>query len=154
MQVKSQRDFWSGLMFLVVGVAFAWGSLAYPFGSSASPGPAYFPFGLGVLQALLGGVLLFKALTLESAGGDPVGAIAWRPLLVVVASVAAFGFLLPRAGLVLALPLLIAGASLAGGEFRWKESLLSSAALTAGSWLIFVWGLKLPLPVWPAFLQS
>jgi hypothetical protein len=46
MRIKSQRDFWSGLMFLIVGVAFAVGSLDYSFGTSARPGPGYFPFGL------------------------------------------------------------------------------------------------------------
>ena len=50
MKIKSQRDFWSGLMFILVGIAFAWGAAAnYNFGSSARPGPAYFPIGLGVL---------------------------------------------------------------------------------------------------------
>jgi hypothetical protein len=152
MKIKSQRDFWSGLMFLVVGAAFAWGATEYPFGSSARPGPGYFPFGLGILLALLGGLVLFKALTLESAGGDPVGAFAWRPLIVIVVSVAAFGWLLPRLGLVGTLPLLVCASALAGDEFRWRDALLSSLILTAGSWVIFVWGLSLSLPVWPTFL--
>ena len=38
---QSQRDFWSGLMFLIVGVAFAVGSLDYSSGTSARPGPGY-----------------------------------------------------------------------------------------------------------------
>ena len=50
MKIKSEKDFWSGLMFILVGVAFAWGATNYSFGSSARPGPAYFPFGLGVLN--------------------------------------------------------------------------------------------------------
>ena len=60
MKIKSEKDFWSGLMFIAVGVAFAWGATNYSFGSSARPGPAYFPFGLGVLMAILGGMILFK----------------------------------------------------------------------------------------------
>ena len=51
MKIKSQKDFWSGLMFLVVGIGFAWGALNYSFGSSARPGPGYFPFGLGILPS-------------------------------------------------------------------------------------------------------
>ena len=47
MKIKSQKDFWSGLMFIVVGIGFAWGATNYSFGSSARPGPGYFPFGLG-----------------------------------------------------------------------------------------------------------
>ena len=98
MKIKSQRDFWSGLMFLVVGAAFAWGALNYTFGTSARPGPAYFPFGLGVLLALFGAFILFEALTIETDDGEPIGDIAWRPMVIVVAAVVAFGLLLPRAG--------------------------------------------------------
>jgi hypothetical protein len=154
MKMKSQRDFWSGLMFLAVGVMFAWGATEYPFGSSARPGPGYFPFGLGLLLAVLGAVVLFKSLTVESDGGDPIGAFAWRPLVVVVISVAAFGWLLPRLGLVCTLPLLVFAVSLAGDEFHWRDALLGSVVLTAGSWFIFVWGLSLTLPVWPTFLAA
>ncbi|ALV06165.1 tripartite tricarboxylate transporter TctB family protein [Roseateles depolymerans] len=153
MKIKSQRDFWSGLLFVIVGVAFASGSLIhYSFGSSARPGPGYFPFGLGVLLALLGAAVLFKALTIESDGGQPIGAIAWRPLLVVVGAIAMFGFALPRLGLAITLPLLIIVSSFASDEFRWRDAILSSVVLTVGSWAIFVWGLSLVIPVWPTFL--
>lgn len=155
MKIKSQRDFWSGLLFVVVGVAFAWGALQeYSFGSSAQPGPGYFPFGLGILLALLGALVLFKALTLESEGGDPVGAIAWRPLLVIVATIAVFGVALPRLGLVCTLPLTILLSSLAGDEFRWRDVLISSVVLTAGSWAVFIWGLKLIIPLWPVYFTG
>ena len=152
MKIKSQKDFCSGLMFLVVGLAFAWGATEYSFGSSDNPGPGYFPFGLGLLLALLGGVVLFKALSIESEGGDPIGKIAWRPLLWVVLAIAGFGLLLPRLGLLCTLPPLVVMAAWAGDEFRWREALLNAAVLTAGGWAIFVWGLKLPLPLWPTFL--
>lgn len=154
MKAKSQQDFWSGLMFIVVGVSFAWGALNYNFGSSARPGPGYFPFGLGLLLALLGALLLFKALTIESHDGDRIGTVAWRPLLVISASVALFGLLLPRLGLVVSLPILITGSALAGNEFHWKDALLNSVVLTLGCWLVFVVGLKLPLPLWPTLFGA
>jgi len=154
MKIKSQRDFWSGLMFVLVGIAFAWGSTEYSFGSSARPGPGYFPFGLGVLLALLGALVLFKALTIESAGGDPIGSIAWKPLLLIVGAIVMFGLALPRLGLVATLPLLIFVSALAGDEFHWKDALLNSVILTIGSWIVFIWGLKLVIPVWPTFLVN
>jgi hypothetical protein len=151
MKIKSQRDFWSGLMFVVVGLAFAWGATTYNFGQSARPGPGYFPFGLGVLLALLGAIVLFKALTIETADGDPVGAFAWKPLLFIVGTVAVFGWALPHMGMYIALPVLVVVAALAGDEFHWGEALLNAAILTAGSWVIFIWGLKLTIPLWPWF---
>jgi hypothetical protein len=153
-KIKSQKDFWSGLMFIVFGTAFAWGSTGYSFGASARPGPGYFPFGLGVLMALLGGMVLFKALTIEVEGGDAIGPWAWKPLLVVAASVFLFGWGVPHLGLFVALPLLVIGSALAGNDFRWRDALVNAAVLTFGSWVVFVWGLKLTIPLRPAFFGS
>ncbi|NBQ90926.1 MAG: tripartite tricarboxylate transporter TctB family protein [Betaproteobacteria bacterium] len=155
MKIKSQRDFWSGLMFLVTGALFAWGAVAnYSFGSSARPGPGYFPFGLGVLLALLGAFILFEALTIETEDGEPIGDIAWKPLLVILAAVSLFGLLLPVLGMFIALPLLVILSSLASHEFTWKGTLGSAAFLAVFSWLIFIKGLGLTIPLLPGFLQS
>lgn len=154
MKIKSQKDFWSGLMFMVMGLGFAAGATNYNFGSSARPGPAYFPFGLGILLAVLGAVVLFKALSVESDRGDPVGKIAWKPLGMIVLSVAVFGALLPRLGMFLALPILIAMSSLAGDEFKLKDVLINSVVLTLGSWAVFIKGLALVIPLWPAFITG
>lgn len=150
MKIKSQRDFAAGLMFIVIGVGFAIGALNYTFGSSAKPGPAFFPFGLGMLLALFGAMVLFKALTIESVDGEPIGHIAWKPLLVILGSVILFGILLPRLGLVVALPILVIGSSLASEEFKWLPSIASSVLLTFLCWLVFVKGLGLTIPMVPA----
>ncbi len=149
MKIKSQRDFYAGLMFVAVGLVFAWGATQYSFGSSASPGAGYFPFGLGLLLAALGGLVLFGALSIEREGGDPIGSIAWRPLIIIVVSIALFGAALPRLGLVVTLPLLVLLSSLAGDEFRLRDALVNAVILTFGSWVIFIWGLKLQIPVLP-----
>lgn len=149
MRVKSQRDFWSGLMFLGVGIAFAWGATWYSFGSSARPGPGYFPFGLGVIMALLGAAILFESLTIETEDGEPVGMIPWKPLIVIIVSVVIFGAMLPRLGMLISLPVLVLGSSWASDEFSWKATVISAVVLTAGSWLVFVKGLNLTIPVLP-----
>jgi hypothetical protein len=148
-KIKSHRDFWAGLMFIVIGLAFAWGATYYRFGESARPGPGYFPLGLGILLAVLGTIVLFKALTIETDGGEPVGRIAWRPLLIVLGSLGLFAFLLPRVGLVISLPILVVTSALAGEEFHVGEALANAAVLTLGSWLVFIKGLGLTIPVWP-----
>ena len=153
MKIKSQRDFWSGLMFLVVGVVFAIGAGNYSLGSSARPGPGYFPLMLSVIMAILGAIVLFKSLTIESPGGDPVGGIAWKPLLIIVVAIAVFGILLERLGLFITVPILIIISSLAGDEFRWRGVIASAIILTLGSWAVFILGLKLTIPLWPRFLQ-
>ena len=154
MKIKSQRDFWSGVMFITVGIGFAWGALNYSFGNSARPGPAYFPFGLGVLMAILGAFVLFSALTVETDDGDKIGDIAWKPLLIIVGSVVLFGILLPKLGMIITLPILVVTSALAGDEFHWKDALINSAVLTIGSWLIFIKGLALVIPLWPVFITG
>ena len=154
MKIKSQKDFWSGLMFLSIGVGFAWGATNYSFGAAARPGPGYFPFGLGIILALIGAFILFESLVVETEDGEPVGSWAWKPMLLIVASVALFGFILPRLGMVLSLPILIVVASLAGDEFHWKDAIISIVVLTLGSWLIFIKGLSLVIPLWPTFITG
>ena len=154
MKIKSQKDFWSGLLFVAIGIGFAWGATNYNFGSSARPGPGFFPFGLGLLMAILGSVVLFKALVVETEDGDPIGPWAFRPLLIIMASVGLFGYTLPLLGMAVALPILIVMCSLAGDEFHWKDAVISVLVLTLGSWLIFIYGLKLVIPLWPKFITG
>lgn len=154
MKIKSQRDFWSGLMFIVCGIGFAWGATVYSFGNSARPGPGYFPFGLGILLAMLGGLVLFKALTFEVEGGDVIGPWPLKQMALVLGAVVVFGVAIPRLGMVVALPLLIFIGSLASGEFSWKEVLINCVALTIFSWLVFIKGLGLTIPLWPTFLTT
>ena len=112
MKIKSQQDFWAGLMFIAIGLGFAWGALNYRFGTSAQPGPGYFPFGLGILLALLGAFTLFESLTIDTDDGEPVHAVAWKPMVVILGAIVLFGLLLPRLGLFIALPVLVVTSAL------------------------------------------
>jgi drug/metabolite transporter (DMT)-like permease len=154
LKIKSEKDFWSGIMFLVVGITFAVGATNYSMGTSARPGPGYFPLILSVILAILGGIVLFKSLTIESEGGDPIGSIAWRPLLVVVFAIVLFAIMLPRLGMFLSIPVLIVVVSFAGDQFKWKGVLVAAAVLTVFSWLVFVKGLGLTIPVMPSFIAT
>jgi hypothetical protein len=140
-------------MFIVAGIAFAWGATAYNFGSAARPGPGYFPFGLGVLLAILGAIVLLKSLTVDTPDGDPVEKFAWRPIIVITLSLVVFGFVLPKLGMIISLPLLVFMASFAGDEFHPVEVAINAAVLTVGSWAIFIKGLGLTIPLWPTILS-
>lgn len=162
MKIKSQKDFFSGLMFMVVGVAFAWGATTYSVGSGARMGPGYFPLMLGILLALIGSVITFKAMVVETEGGDKIGAWAWKPLFFILAANFVFGILLgglpsiglPAMGMILGIYALVIIASLAGNEFSLKGVLGLSTILAIGSYLAFVVLLKLQFPVWPSFITG
>lgn len=149
MKAKSQRDLFAGLMFVVTGVGFAYASTQYDFGTSSNPGPGYFPFGLGVLLALLGGLVLFKAMSIETRDGERIGSIGWRALVVVVGAIVLFSLSLPRLGLPLAVMLTAFCATRASNESRAVESLLLALALALFCSAVFIGALKLNLPLWP-----
>lgn len=163
MQIKSQQDFFSGLMFIVIGSGFALGAIRYNVGGAARMGPGYFPLMLGVLLGVLGGFILFKSLVVETEDGAPIGRWAWRPLGFVIGANLAFGVLigglpsvgLPSMGLMAAIYALTLIASLAQRDnFRLKPVLLLATVLAVGSYIAFVLVLKLQIPVWPAFIAS
>ena len=154
MKIKSQRDFWSGLMFLVTGAGFAVGATNYSMGTSARPGAGYFPLILSVILTIMGAVVLFEALTIETEDGEPIGDIAWRPLIVIVVAITVFGILLPRMGMLVTVPILIIMVSFAGDEFGWIGVIVSSVVLTAFAWLVFIKGLGLTIPLFPSFMTT
>ena len=51
-------------------------------------------------------------------------------------------------------PLLVLVAASASDEFHWKDALINAVILTAGSWFIFIYGLKLTIPLWPTFIAG
>ena len=160
MRIHSQRDFVSGVLFSAFGVAFAWGATTYTVGTGARMGPGYFPLMVGVLIAILGAAITFKSLTVKTEDGEPIGRIAWRPLIFVIGANLIFGVLLvgvrsvglPAMGLIVAIYALTFVASLAGDQFKFKEVLILATVLAIGSYVAFELALKLNFPIWPAFL--
>ena len=160
MKIKSQKDFFAGLMFMGVGVAFAWGATTYNVGTGARMGPGYFPLMLGILLAVIGAAVTFFSLTVETQDGDKVGKWAWKQIFFIIGANLLFGVLLaglpsfgiPAMGLIVAIYGLTFVASLAGSQFNFKEVFILSTVLAAGCYVAFVWALKLQFPVWPSFI--
>lgn len=160
MKIKSQKDFFSGLMFMVTGIAYAWGATNYTIGEGARMGPGYFPLVLGILLAIIGIAIVFGAMVVETEDGDPIGGFAWKPLFFIIAANFAFGLLLgglpaiglPAMGLIVGIYALVFVASLAGTEFKVKEVAILATALAILSYVAFVVLLNLQFPVWPSFL--
>jgi hypothetical protein len=144
--IKSQKDFFSGLMFAVIGGAFAYGATSYNIGTGARMGPGYFPLSLGVMLALLGSLVMFKSLVVETANGDKIGGWAWKPLLYIICGNLLFGILLgglpsiklPAMGLIAAIYGTTIVVSKAGDVFVLKEVLILSTVLSIGSYLAVV----------------
>jgi hypothetical protein len=162
MKIKSQKDFFSGLLFMGFGIAFTWGAATYKVGQADRMGPGYFPLMLGVLMTVLGVLIIVKALAVKTESGDRIGGWAWKPLVYVLGANLAFGVLLgglpsiklPAFGIVAGIYVLTIVASLAGRRFDFRRALLLATVLAAFSYLAFIVLLKLQIPAWPAFIAG
>jgi predicted outer membrane lipoprotein len=160
--IKSQKDFFSGLMFAIIGGGFAWGATNYSIGTGARMGPGYFPLLLGILLAVLGAFTVFYSLIEHTEDGDKIGTFAWRPIIYILGANVIFGILLaglprlglPPMGLIAAIYALTIIASKAGDVFNFKEVLMLATFLSVLSYLAFIKLLSLQMPVWPTFITG
>lgn len=146
MKIRSQKDFWAGLMFIAFGMLAIVVSRNYPMGTAVRMGPGYFPTYLGAIMIVIGAITTGFAYRTE---GRDIGRWGWRPLLWLSAAFAAFGLLIEGAGFVLALLALIVASSLAGRDTRPLELVVLIAALITGSVALFIYGLELPYRLFP-----
>jgi Tripartite tricarboxylate transporter TctB family len=146
--LHQNRDFLAGLLFVVFGVLTIFFARHYPIGITARMGPGYFPTVLGGLLCLFGVVILLRGIR----AGTPVnGAWGWRPLALITLSIVVFGFTMEKLGLVPSLLLLYFIAALAGREFRFLEVLVLAAVMSAFAAAVFVYGLRLPYPLFGSY---
>lgn len=147
-KIRNPKDFWSGMMFLAFGGAGMWMAKAFSFGTAARMGPAYFPTVIGGLLVAFGLFIALRGLVMT---GEGVGRFHHKTLFLILASIALFGFTLQYFGLFCAVLASVVLASMGGHEFRMREALVVSACLAAGSIVVFVFALKLQIPIWPSF---
>jgi hypothetical protein len=146
--IRAPKDFWAGVMFIAFAAVALYVSRNYSLGTAVRMGPGYFPILLGGVLALVGAILVVRSLVIT---GDPIGHVQVLPLVVVAVAVVLFGVLLPRLGLAVTLPLVIVVSALASVQSRRWEVLVLALVLTVFSALVFVYGLRLPIPLWPTF---
>ena len=135
-------------LLLAFAVAFSVGALKqYQWWGSGGPGPAFMPFWLGLVMALLALVLLLRSLKEQSPGA------AWLPrgeglrdLLVVLAATVAFIALLKVTGMIIGTALYLAFLVRYLGRHRWWVTLAIAFAAAGFNWLVFVHWLRVPMP--------
>lgn len=145
LKVSNEKEFWAGLVFMLIGAAALSQIPDYKIGRPTNMGPGYFPMLIAIVLVLLGAVAAFRGLTTERA--ERIGRWPIAPLVFVTLGALAFAFLLERAGLALAVLALITSSCY--GRL-WRKPIevalifVVMLILTIG---IFIYGIKLPVSI-------
>jgi Tripartite tricarboxylate transporter TctB family len=142
--IRNPKDFWSGVIFIVFGVAAVFIGRDYSMGSAGRMGPAYFPTILGSILAVLGAIAVLRSLI---KGGEGTGPFAVKAGLLVLFGTVLFGFLVRQAGVVVAVIVLIMLGGMANPKFRTVPYLILAIGVAIFCVLLFVKGLGLPMPI-------
>jgi Tripartite tricarboxylate transporter TctB family len=149
--IRNPKDFWTGVLYVAFGVAAIWIGRNYSFGTAGRMGPGYFPNVLGGLLLIIGGVALVRSFI---EPGEGIGAIAWKPLFLVLLATFLFGVLINTAGLLVALPALVLVSAAASQKFRFEWGASAGlVGLLAFCSLVFVKGLGVPMPLVGPWLE-
>jgi hypothetical protein len=161
MRIGHAKDFWGGVVFAVIGLLFALIAFGVKFGGwviapgyamgvPARMGPAFFPFYLGMLLFILGVIIAAGGFRHEGKAEDrEFPKFHWKPNFYILGAVLLFGMILKAVGMLIAGVLLVVIAGFGSLEFNFKRSLILGVVLTIFCALVFVWGLKLPIPLCP-----
>ena len=141
------REFLCGAFFALLGILACILASRHGMGSASRMGPGYFPRLLGWILIALGAFGIIRCIVRETY--EPLGALGLRQLLLVIGPFAAFGLLLERAGLLLAGSVMLIASTVASRDFEIRFSLLVTAMIVLFTYLVFVYGLHMPIPVWP-----
>ncbi|MDQ8729204.1 tripartite tricarboxylate transporter TctB family protein [Bradyrhizobium sp. LHD-71] len=146
--MRLTKDLLAGAFFLFLGAGALIVSRAYPSGTASEMGPGYFPHLVGTAIAIIGAVIVVKAL---AQSGDSITVAQWgfRPMLLILGSVTAFALLANRLGLIIAIVALVAVSRFAARDRGLVEFVILTAVLIAIVMCIFVLGLKVPFRLTP-----
>ena len=144
LSIRSQKDFYSGLLFIVFGAAFMWIAQDYGFGTARRMGPAFFPI---ILSGILIAIGIFIGARGIAVAEEPMRGFTLKGLVLVIASTLLFGLLVRNAGVPLATALLVAISAFASQRFNWKPTLVLAIGMAVFCVVVFVYALGLPMPV-------
>lgn len=148
--IKNPRDFWAGIMFLALGALFAGIGMTYKIGTAARMGPGYFPLVLGLLLAGFGLAIALLALRAKNAGPG-VEKFHWNAVFWVLFPIVVFGVGLKIMGMIFMGLLVVIVSSIASEQFKLRPVIFLAIGLVVFCSIIFVGGLKLPIPLCPDF---
>ncbi|OON62833.1 small permease of tripartite tricarboxylate transporter [Massilia sp. KIM] len=142
--IRHPKDFWTGIIFLFFGLAAVIIGQDYEMGTAGRMGPAYFPTVLGGLLSIIGAIGVIRSFLRP---GEAIGRFHIKELVLILAAVMLFGFLVRTAGLVPAAVILIMVSAFASPKFHLGKTIALAAGLALFAVVLFVKLLGLPMPI-------
>ncbi len=149
--IKNPKDFFAGVFLLCVVAVYVLGLFDLRIGSLSRPGPGYFPLILTALLFIFAVAILINGFRSK---GEPVGAISWRAVFYITAPVIFFGATIKGLGFVLALAITVIFTCMASTQWSWRSALVTAAVLVVFSYIVFIWGLGLPVALCGSWLRA
>ncbi len=144
--LKAPQDFYCGLLYIGVGILGIWVGADYPRGTPVRLGTGVFPAILSWGLVVIGLIVMVQGLM---TAGPPIGRIAWRPVILISLAATSFALLIETAGLIIAMVVMMILARFAGDDHSNKEFGIFAVIMVLMALGIFVWGLEMPLKVFP-----
>jgi putative tricarboxylic transport membrane protein len=148
-RILVQKDVLAGLFLMGVAALGLWLSRDYQIGTALRMGTGYVPRLLCWVLLGLGLIVLLQGLRAGAAATGAFAEFSWRPFVFVPLSLLAFVYTIEWLGAIIASALLIAVGAFAGRDMRPVEVAATALVLIALCWVIFIWGLGLPIAAWP-----
>jgi hypothetical protein len=162
MKIGHPRDFWTGVLFAAIGAFFslvAYGVklgdtvllAGYSMGTPARMGTGVLPVLARTDPLRAGSHHRRDRFRTQGTGEDAhFPRFHWSPILYVLGAVVLFGIILKPAGMLISGFILTMIASSGNPEgVKWKSTIILAVVLVVACALVFVWGLKLPIPLCP-----
>lgn len=139
-------DIFGGVILAAIGAGVAiWAAVHYDVGTLRRMGPGFFPVVLGTVLSGLGLVVALPALGRTAAAPKiEVGAAVG-----VLAAILIFAFGLHRLGLAGSTALSVLVATIPAPRAGWVWRIVLATAVTVLTVLVFSFGLRMTLPLWP-----
>ncbi len=147
--LRNNRDFLAGLLFIAIGLAAVTVARDYPFGTAMRMGSGYFPTVLGGLLIVLGAWVMGRGVR---SGEKVKGEWGWKPLALITLAIVLFGYVMPRFGVIPALVAVLFASAAGGREFRFKEVFVLTVVMSAFVVLVLLYVLKMPYPLVAGYL--
>jgi hypothetical protein len=140
--VVAQKNLYAGLMFIAVALWFGVQSFSLGIGKPNQMGPGFFPILLSSLLGVIGIATIFT----PADGERRIGTIPWKGLALILAGPILFTVLVDGVGFLLAVWIAVYVATHASARLGRRTALILATLFAVAAWLIFIKGLRLPLP--------